>query len=139
MAEQAPSEAAAGQASVVGYVLSGGVAAGVNFGSRFLFSEWLFYEAAVVAAYLLGMVTAFVLMRRYAFRPTRQDTLRQVMAFVAINALAVLQTVLASAILVRVLPEALGPLSLREALAHGVGVVLPIFTSFFGHRYLTFR
>jgi hypothetical protein len=26
-----------------------------------------------------------------------------------------------------------------EAVAHAVGVIFPVFTSFFGHKYLSFR
>ena len=48
------------EASVVGYLASGGLAAVANFGSRFVFSRWLPYEAAVIGAYGVGMVTAFI-------------------------------------------------------------------------------
>ena len=58
--------------SVIGYLASGGIAAAANYGSRFVFSLWLPFEAAVVAAYLVGMVTAFLLMRRFAFTDSQK-------------------------------------------------------------------
>ena len=126
-------------ASVVGYLVSGGVAAAANFGSRFVFSRWMPYEAAVVAAYGVGMVTAFVLMRRFAFRSATTSTRSQVLGFGLVNLAAVLQTVAVSSLLDRVLLPALAVPGDHEAISHAVGVIVPVFTSWFGHRHLSFR
>jgi len=121
------------------FLLAGGIAAAANFGSRFLFSRVLPYEAAVVAAYLVGMATAFVLMRRYAFGPGQGSVRRQVLAFTLVNAAAVLQTVLISSLLARWwLPAVQFPLD-HQATAHAIGVGVPVLTSYLGHKYLTFR
>lgn len=127
------------ESSVLGYLAAGGIAAAANFGSRFLFSRWLPFEAAVVAAYVVGMVTAFVLMRRFAFSAGRSSPRAQVLSFCAVNGAAVLQTVLVSALLARIVLPGLGVPGDHEALSHAVGVVVPVVTSYFGHRYLTFR
>lgn len=125
--------------SVIGYLASGGIAAAANYGSRFVFSLWLPFEAAVVAAYLVGMVTAFLLMRRFAFTDSQTSTRQQVLGFCIVNGAAVLQTVLVSSLLARVVLPALGAPGNHEAISHAVGVAVPVITSYFGHRYLTFR
>ncbi len=130
---------AAREASVVGYLASGGVAAAANFGSRFLFSRWLPYEAAVVAAYGVGMVTAFVLMRHFAFQAVTTSTRSQLLGFCLVNLAAVLQTVAVSSLLNWLVLPALGVPGNHEAISHAVGVAVPVLTSYFGHRYLTFR
>ena len=43
------------------FLLTGGIAAAVNFGSRIVYSNWLGFSTAVVLAYITGMITAFVL------------------------------------------------------------------------------
>ncbi len=125
--------------SVIGYLASGGIAAAANYGSRFVFSLWLPFEAAVVAAYLVGMVTAFLLMRRFAFTDSQTSTRQQVLGFCIVNGAAVLQTVLVSSLLARVVLPGLGMPGNHEAISHAVGVAVPVITSYFGHRYLTFR
>ena len=121
------------------YLLAGGVAAAANFGSRFVFSRWLPFEAAVVLAYGVGMVTAFLLMRRYAFGAGTHSLSRQAATFAGINVLAVAQTLLVSSLLLRVLLPALGVSLHAEAIAHAVGVLVPVVSSYFGHKLLTFR
>jgi putative flippase GtrA len=127
------------EASVVGYLASGGLAAAANFGSRFVFSRWLPYEAAIVGAYGVGMVTAFVLMRRFAFQPTTTNTRSQVLGFCLVNLAAVLQTVAVSSLLDRWVLPALAVPGNHEAISHAVGVVVPVLTSWFGHRHVSFR
>ncbi len=128
-----------GRAQFLRYVAAGGLAAAANFGSRFVFSRWWPFEVAVVVAYLVGMLCAFVLMRRYAFGPGRQPLRRQVLIFAGINSLAVLQTLIVSSLLLRAVLPALGVSAHGEAIAHAVGVVVPVVTSYFGHQRLTFR
>ena len=121
------------------FLLAGGIAAAANFGSRFVFSQWLPYSVAIVLAYLVGMSVAFVLMRRHVFTGSRGALGPQIAKFVGVNLLAVLQTLLISLALVRWVLPALGVVTYNEAIAHLIGVVVPVFTSYFGHRLLTFK
>ena len=77
------------------FVLVGGTAAAVNFGSRIVFSLWMGYAAAIVLAYLLGMVTAFCLNRLFVFRATTSALHHQMIWFTLVNLLAVAQTLAA--------------------------------------------
>ena len=120
------------------FVLAGGLAALVNFTSRFAFSLAFDYAVAIVLAYGAGMLTAFLLMRRYVFHAQGRDLAAQVAKFVLVNGLAVLQTLVVSLALARWLLPALGIAWQVEALAHAVGVAVPVFSSFILHKRATF-
>ena len=120
------------------FLLAGGLAAAANYGSRFAFSHWLPYPAAVACAYAVGMVVAFALMRRYVFAGGGQPLAPQVAKFIAVNAFALLQTLAVSLLLAQWLRGLVGAQQ-GEALAHLAGVAVPVFTSFLGHRHATFR
>lgn len=126
------------------FIFAGGFAATANFGSRFLFNRWLGYEHSIILAYLVGMLVAFTLMRGQVFKAKKKSLIPQVIKFVIVNMLAVLQTLGISIGLVRWgFPYSLGNFGLviphAEASAHLVGVLVPVVTSYFGHKFLTFR
>lgn len=122
----------------LGFLLTGGLAAAVNIGSRILYSRWLDFSSAVVLAYLTGMVTAFILARRFVFTQASQSIHRSVMYFVMVNAVAILQTWAISMALYYLLPIA-GVTRWVPEIAHAVGVSVPVFTSYLGHKRFSFR
>jgi putative flippase GtrA len=121
------------------FLIAGGIAAGANFGSRFVFSLFLGYGFAVFFAYLFGMLVAFLLMRGHVFDAKNGPLLPQVAKFVGVNAVAVLQTLVISLVLARWVLPSFGIVEHAEALAHLVGVLVPVVTSYFGHKLFTFR
>lgn len=123
----------------VRFLVAGGIAAAANYGSRFLFSCWVGYEQAIVLAYLVGMFVAFMLMRGHVFDAKGKALAPLVAKFVAVNILAVLQTLIISVVFARWVLPALGIIEHVEALAHLIGVLVPVVTSYFGHKFLTFR
>ncbi|MFN9030644.1 MAG: GtrA family protein [Betaproteobacteria bacterium] len=138
-AEQAPT-AGGGEARRFGlFLVAGGLAAAANYGSRFGFSLWFSYPVAIVLAYLVGMTVAFILMRQYVFDGTGKALGPQVVKFILVNVLAVLQTLVVSLVLARWLLPALGVESHVEAIAHAFGVAVPAVTSYLGHKKATFR
>ena len=50
------------------FLITGGLATAVNFGSRILYNQWMGFSAAIVLAYITGMITAFVLARIFVFQ-----------------------------------------------------------------------
>ena len=124
---------------VVRFLLAGGVAALVNVLSRLLYSEVAPYAAAVVAAYVTGMATAYVLNRWLVFGPGDRGMPGEVAAFVVVNLVAVAQTLVISLALAYYVLPAIGVVRHAETIAHVAGVVVPVFTSFVGHKYWTFR
>lgn len=121
------------------FIVTGGVAALVNFGSRMLYSRWVDLPLAVVLAYLTGMVTAFVLARALVFRNSTEPTPRSAMYFALVNVVAVLQTLAVTLLLARWLLPAMGVQRFVPEIAHAVGVVLPVFSSYIGHKKWSFR
>lgn len=121
------------------YLIAGGIAALANIGSRWLLSLWLPFEFAVVAAFLVGLAAGFLLMRQFAFGSGRRSAQAQFVTYLGVNFFALLQTVVISSALLRVFLPAIGVHSYREGIAHVVGVVVPVVTSYFGHKRFTFR
>jgi len=123
----------------IAFLVTGGIAAAVNFGSRILLTPWLGFGTSVVVAYLIGMATAFLLARAFVFTESKQAVHQSALWFVAVNVLAVAQTwVISMALAYWALP-ALGVTRFVEEIAHAVGVVVPVFTSYLGHKHFSFR
>lgn len=120
------------------FLLVGGLAAAVNFGSRIALGTVLNYVPSIVVAFCLGMVTAFVLNRALVFKSASNALHHQAAWFVAINGLAMIQTVLVSLALARWVLPGLGVEKYAETIAHAVGVAVPVITSYFGHKHLSF-
>lgn len=122
----------------VAFVLVGGFAAAVNFLSRIGFSQFMSYAPAIISAYGLGMITAFLLNRRFVFTDAVGSTHGQLLRFCVVNLLAVLQTLLISVGLADYLFPLAGMTFHPKEVAHAVGVAAPILTSYVGHRQWSF-
>ncbi len=120
------------------FVLTGGIAAGVNVASRWLLEFIMSYEVAVAVAYILGMTTAFILARMFVFPASALRLEAQYGRFALVNAVAFLQVWLISVGLARLLFPAVGFTRNSETLAHLIGVSSPILTSFLGHKHFSF-
>nr|WP_207161224.1 GtrA family protein [Halorhodospira halophila] len=120
------------------FLLTGGIAAVVNFGSRIVYSLFMGYSAAIVTAYITGMITAYVLARLFVFRSPQVRTVRSAVWFTLVNVAAVAQTWAVSVALAYYLLPAAGVEAFREEIAHAVGIAVPVFSSFLGHKYLSF-
>lgn len=121
------------------FLLTGGTAAAVNFGSRIVYSLWLDFSFAVILAYITGMVTAFVLAKMFVFKDSQQSVHRSAVFFVLVNLVAVLQTWTISMGLAYYFLPSLGVTLFAREIAHAVGVVVPVFTSYIGHKRWSFR
>jgi putative flippase GtrA len=123
----------------IAFLLIGGIAAGLNWSSRFLFSIWFDFPVSIVLGYFVGLTSAFFLMRRFVFRGASQSTKVQVPMFVFVNLLGLTQTLVVSLVLAKwVFPRFSSSLN-PEASAHLIGVLVPVFTSYVGHKYFTFK
>ena len=121
------------------FLVTGGTAALVNFGSRMVYNQWVSFSSAIVLAYVTGMVTAFVLAKWLVFKHSEQSVGRSAFLFTAVNLVAVLQTWLISmGLAMYALPAMRVQLWVPE-IAHAVGVVVPVFTSYLGHKHFSFR
>lgn len=123
----------------LGFLLTGGFAAAVNFGSRIVYNQWMGFSAAVILAYLTGMVTAFVLARLFVFTDSQQSLHRSGVFFALVNVVAVAQTWVISVCLAYYLLPWLGVMAYTKEIAHAIGVAVPVFTSYLGHKRWSFR
>lgn len=121
------------------FLLTGGLAAVVNFSSRIAYDVWVDFSTAIILAYLTGMVTAFILARTFVFTESRTTLRRSVLLFSLVNLAAVAQTWLITMGLAMFALPALGVTRFVPEIAHAVGVMVPAFTSYLGHKYWSFR
>ncbi len=123
----------------LGFLVTGGLAAAVNFGSRIVYNQWVDFSVAVVLAYLTGMVTAFVLARYFVFTDSELSIQRSALWFVVVNMVAVIQTWVISMLLAYYLLPRAGFTQFVPEIAHAVGVAVPVFTSYLVHKRFSFK
>ena len=124
---------------LVRFVLSGGAAAAANVVSRILFSQVMPYSPAIILSYGVGMLTAYLLMRRFVFSASGRRTRDEAWRFALVNAVAAAQVWAVSLLLARWLLPALGWSWQAETLAHMAGVGSTVLTSYAMHKAFTFR
>jgi len=122
---------------VVLFVVMGGLAAAVNMASRFAFSAVMPLPAAVIAAYLVGMCVAFCLNRTFVFQGATDQTGRRILRFTMVNLVAVAQTLAITIVGSWLMHPPLDETQ-AQTLAHAVGVVVPVLSSYWMHRRWTF-
>jgi putative flippase GtrA len=120
------------------FLLAGGTAAGVNILSRIGFSLVMPYETAIIAAYLCGMTTAYLLNRTFVFTPSGRAPSSEYTRFALVNLAAVAQVWVVSVGLARVVFPFVGFAWHPETVAHVIGVMAPAYTSYLGHKYYSF-
>ena len=120
------------------FILTGGFAAGVNFLSRIALSQFMTYRFAVFFAYLIGMVTAFILSKIFVFKKSGQSATNEFIKFTIVNIVAIIQVWLISVGLAEYGFPAINFSFYPEEIAHLIGISVPVITSYYGHKYFTF-
>jgi putative flippase GtrA len=120
------------------FLVVGGLAAMVNVVSRYLFNWFMGYSAAIVLAYLCGMVTAFLLSKQFVFATSGLRTHTEFIRFGLVNLAAVVQVWTISVGLAEWLFPIVGIEVYRYDIAHVIGVVVPAVTSYIGHKHYSF-
>jgi len=120
------------------FVAAGGFAALVNFVSRIIFNFWFSFEVSVVLAYLIGMITAYILTKIFVFKAKSVGLVSSSIKFTIVNILAVLQTYFISVYLYYWLNNNIN-FDYNKEIAHFVGIAFPVITSYIGHKYFSFK
>lgn len=120
------------------FLLVGGLAAVANWGSRFAFEKVMSLGWAVVAAYLVGMTTAYVMNRLFVFEASGRKVHHEAARFALVNLFALGVVEIVTEGLVRWGFPLVGFTWHAEAIAHGIGVLSPAVPSYLGHRLFTF-
>ena len=121
------------------FLLTGGFSAIINLTSRIIISNFLRFEVSVLIAYFIGMVTAFFLAKKYVFLNIKKSDKKSFPIFALVNFVAILQTFLISKYIRIWLINISDNLIFIDFISHLCGVIFPIFTSFYGHKYITFN
>lgn len=123
----------------IGFLITGGIAAIINFLSRIFYNQYCSFSASVIIAYLTGMVTAFILAKMFVFKSSTQTIKHSAIIFALVNVLAVVQTwVISMAFNFYILPT-LGFENYTAEIASAIGIAAPVITSFIGHKNWTFK
>ena len=121
------------------FLVTGGIAAGANILSRVVLSFLMPFSVAVLFAFFIGMTTAYILARLFVFARSGQSIGNEYGRFVLVNLVALAQVWLISVGLAEWLFPATGMSWHPELIAHTIGVISPVFTSYYGHKFFTFR
>lgn len=124
------------------YLFTSGLAAGVNFGSRFVYGIWLSFTPSVVVAYLTGMLVNFVLSKRFVFDARESKATRvEFLKFGTVASIGLLFTLVASwgalAAMTTYAPHL--AMELQQGIAHAAGIAVGFVANFAGHRFFTFK
>jgi putative flippase GtrA len=120
------------------FLFAGGLAAASNFVSRVLFSLWLTYSNAIIVAYVIGMLTAFIINSIYVFSKSDRNKFIQLRDFIIIN-MTFLPLVWLVSIKLNVWLIDLGVKNYSEEIAHFIALVLPMLTTFLIYKYYIFK
>jgi putative flippase GtrA len=121
------------------FLLVGGMALVCHWLSRFAFNLFVGYGWAIVLAYGVGIIVAFVLNKIYVFPYSGRALHFEISMFFAVNIAAfplvwVVAYVIGEWVLVNYLAR-----ELALALAHGFAITLPVFLNYALHKLVTFR
>lgn len=120
------------------FLFCNGLAAMVNFCSRIIINNFTGYFISVIIAYGFGMATAFSLNKIFVFKNSKHKTSRQFKGFFIVNMIAIVQTILFSLLFRNYIFPRVGFTFYPDELAHFIGISVPIFSSFLGHKYFSF-
>jgi putative flippase GtrA len=121
------------------FLLTGGTAAIVNLGSRYVLNMFMSFEAAVAVAFLFGVSTAYVLNKLFVFSGSGWAISTEFRRFVTVNLVALALVWAISVGLAVVVFPAIGFRWQSDLIAHFIGVISPTVLSYFAHRDYTFR
>ena len=84
------------------------------------------------------MITSFLLQKKYVFKTTKKSFKRSFAAFSLVNLFALFQVWMVSLLIKFWLINFISSVPLVEFIAHCFGIGIPVFTSYYGHKYITF-
>ena len=123
----------------ISFLITGGIAATVNFLSRIFYNQYCSFSASVIFAYLTGMVTGFILAKMFVFQSSTQTIKQSAIIFALVNVIAAAQTWAISMGLNFYILPALGFQKYVAEIASAIGIAFPVFTSYLGHKRWSFK
>ena len=121
------------------FLLVGALAAVLNVGVRALLGFYMPFEWAVALAFPVALTFAFAANRRWVFAEGTADWRVAYWRFFVVNLAALAQVWLISVGLYRLIFPMLGFTWHAELIAHVVGVLSPVATSYYAHKHYSFK
>lgn len=121
------------------FVLIGGFCSVVNLVARILINQSTSYEVAIVLAFLIALTTAFLLNRTFVFKSAGGAWRGQFLRFLLVNIITLLQVFGLSELFARVIFPSMSFAFHAETIAHGIGLLSPLLTSYWAHKHFSFR
>ncbi len=125
---------------IICYFLLAGVAASVNFTSRFIYDLFLDFRYSVVFAYSSGMLVSFVLSKRYIF--SVRESGRTHTEFIKFTLTATVGLIVTCFVSVGMLGFIHSRTHLHEGekvISHICGIGAGFIANYFGHKFFSFR
>jgi putative flippase GtrA len=120
------------------FLLVGALAAMANFGSRFAFENYFGFVGSLIAAFGVGLATAFVLNRIFVFPASGKGIRREFALFTMFNIFAFPVVVGGSFAFHHYFFSNFVSETTSKALSHGIAVILPSFVTFAAQKLYTF-
>jgi putative flippase GtrA len=121
------------------FILAGGAAAAIHWGSRIWLNHYVDFRIALVLAYGIGIATAYALNKRFVFTQSGRSVKGEVRWFVFFNLAAFPLVWGASVFLAEQALPGLGLLWHPREIAHAIAIALPLVLNFYLHKLVTFR
>jgi putative flippase GtrA len=121
------------------FLIAGGLALVLHWLSRFVLSWYVGFGWAIVLAYAVGMLVAFVLNKIFVFPRSNRSLNFELFFFFFVNITAfpfvwIAAYVLGEWVFIRWMPQ-----QVALAVAHGIAITFPVFVNFALHKFITFR
>ena len=120
------------------FLAIGGAAAAVNLIARYVLNFAMSFEAAVIAAYLIGMAAGFAMFQVFVYRGASIFRPRRMVRFAWVNLFGATLAWAVSSVMARLLLPAIDWSWHPFELAHLTGVAAPAICSYFLNKYYTF-
>jgi len=122
----------------LGFLAVGGFSAFLHWAARIVLNIWIPFSWAVVAAYAIGMSTAFCLYSIYIFPKSSKQKHLQARDFIIVN-LAFFPIVWGASLALDYSFKQLGMVNFRHELSHAIAVVLPTIATFLIYKFFAFK
>lgn len=121
------------------FVIVGGAAAALNVGSRSVIERYTSFEIAVVLAFPIATIFAYLANRTFVFGSSGAPWHLEYGRFLLVNLAALIQVWLVSVGLVKIIFPSIQFYWHPETIGHGIGVLSPVVTSYYAHKHFSFK
>lgn len=121
------------------FLFAGSFGAATNIISRYIFDIAVSYSYAIIYAYLVAMVTTYILFKFLVFDRSNENTGKEFGKYVIVHILAIIIVWLVSVSFARFIFPIIGMDYRPDDIGHIIGVCSTVFSSYYLHKFFTFK